>query len=408
MKIVYLASTSRLLERLASVAVKGQSASGKSWVVQRVRRASSRARAYYEMTAASEHALVYDDEPLAHRMLVIYEASGLESDKFSYIVRSLLSEGRLRYPTVHEARGRAEDGDDRARGPDRADHHHHRAPAPPARTRPGCCRSPPTSRPSRPLRCFEALAEEEDGANPTTSAGTRCSVGSSSATARGHDPLRQELAKLVPPVAVRLRRDFGSVLALIRAHALLHQATRERDGRGRIVATIDDYEVVRELRRRRRSPRAVEKTVKPQVREVVEKVREIVGADPRAEVKQRQLAEALEHRQGPRLAATSGGARRRLSDQPRGPQRQAAQTRSRRPAPRRRADPSHPRGVARLRSCLWGLNAPPPPSADDADRSRRRSRSRSTAGTPEPAPSLTAEQREALYWTLKREQEERS
>ena len=34
---------------------------------------------------------------------------------------------------------------------------------------------------------------------------------------------------LVPPVAVRLRRDFRTVLCLIRAHALLHQATRRKD-----------------------------------------------------------------------------------------------------------------------------------------------------------------------------------
>ena len=44
-------------------------------------------------------------------------------------------------------------------------------------------------------------------------------------------PYAKPLAELVPPVAVRLRRDFCSVLSLIRSHALLHQATRERDDR---------------------------------------------------------------------------------------------------------------------------------------------------------------------------------
>jgi IclR-like helix-turn-helix domain-containing protein len=44
-----------------------------------------------------------------------------------------------------------------------------------------------------------------------------------------------------------MRRDFGAVLALIRAHALLHQASRERDAAGKVVATFDDYEIVREL-----------------------------------------------------------------------------------------------------------------------------------------------------------------
>jgi hypothetical protein len=60
-------------------------------------------------------------------------------------------------------------------------------------------------------------------------------------------PFARAIAERIPPVAVRLRRDFGSILALIRAHAVLHQASRERDEAGRIVATVDDYAVVRDL-----------------------------------------------------------------------------------------------------------------------------------------------------------------
>ena len=54
------------------------------------------------------------------------------------------------------------------------------------------------------------------------------------------------LAQLVPPIAIRLRRDFKTVL-LIRAHALLHQASRLKDEQGRVVATLEDYAAVREL-----------------------------------------------------------------------------------------------------------------------------------------------------------------
>jgi hypothetical protein len=46
---------------------------------------------------------------------------------------------------------------------------------------------------------------------------------------------------------VRLRRDFSAVLNLLRACALLHQANRERDDQGQVVATLDDYRVVRAL-----------------------------------------------------------------------------------------------------------------------------------------------------------------
>jgi hypothetical protein len=52
---------------------------------------------------------------------------------------------------------------------------------------------------------------------------------------------------MVPPVAVRLRRDFSGVLSLIKANALLHRASRERDKHGRIIASLGDYAVVREL-----------------------------------------------------------------------------------------------------------------------------------------------------------------
>jgi len=60
-------------------------------------------------------------------------------------------------------------------------------------------------------------------------------------------PYATRLAGLIPPLAVRLRRDFKALLSLISAHALLHQQTRERDEQGRIIATIGDYAAVREL-----------------------------------------------------------------------------------------------------------------------------------------------------------------
>ena len=60
-------------------------------------------------------------------------------------------------------------------------------------------------------------------------------------------PFADVLASLVPPVTLRLRRDIPAVLGLITTHALLHQAARQRDAQGRIVASLDDYAVVREL-----------------------------------------------------------------------------------------------------------------------------------------------------------------
>jgi hypothetical protein len=85
----------------------------------------------------------------------------------------------------------------------------------------------------------------------------------------------RELARRVPPVAVRLRRDFGAVLNLIKAHTLLHQATRERDEEGRVVATLEDYTSVRELVADLVSE-GVEATVPATVRETVGAVKRLL------------------------------------------------------------------------------------------------------------------------------------
>jgi hypothetical protein len=84
-------------------------------------------------------------------------------------------------------------------------------------------------------------------------------------------PYALPLAELVPPVAVRLRRDFRAVLSLIRSHALLHQASRERDAAGKVIATFEDYTTVRELVVDIVSE-GVEATVPATVRELVEAV----------------------------------------------------------------------------------------------------------------------------------------
>jgi MarR family len=87
-------------------------------------------------------------------------------------------------------------------------------------------------------------------------------------------PYAKKLAELIPPVAVRLRRDFGALLNLVRTHALLHQASRERDAEGRIVATVGDYAVVRELVADLVSE-GIEVTVPSTVRETVEAVKRL-------------------------------------------------------------------------------------------------------------------------------------
>src|SRR3954453_22801304 len=98
-KLIYLATTSRLLDRPVSVAVKGPSSGGKSYVTEAVLKLFPPS-AFYALTAMSDRALAYSNEPLKHRHLVIYEAAGMASEFATYLIRSLLSEGHLRYETV--------------------------------------------------------------------------------------------------------------------------------------------------------------------------------------------------------------------------------------------------------------------------------------------------------------------
>ena len=106
-------------------------------------------------------------------------------------------------------------------------------------------------------------------------------------------PYAKELAGKIPPIAVRLRRDFGALLNLIRSHALLHRAIRERDSRGRVIATVEDYEVVRELVADLISE-GVEATVPPIVRETVQVVEKLIKEGDREFVTIKEVSAELE------------------------------------------------------------------------------------------------------------------
>src|SRR5262249_61946371 len=79
-------------------------------------------------------------------------------------------------------------------------------------------------------------------------------------------------AEHVPPAAVRLRSAFATLMSLIAAHVLLHRDLRPKDEKGRIQATVRDYEVVQGLVAALFAE-GVEATVPPTVRTTVEAVK---------------------------------------------------------------------------------------------------------------------------------------
>ena len=247
--IVYLALTSRLLERQVSVAVKGHSASGKSWLVETTA-SFFPADELIVFTAMSERALVYSERTFQHKTLIIFEAvvlrEGIEDNLTAYFVRSLLSEGRIEYEvTVRE--------DD-----------HFTTKVITRKARPTSVLTTTQVRvhaenetrllsldtddsPDQTQRVMLELAADDDREARSLEDWHQLQHWLQDAEHRVVVPFGRRLAELMQPVAVRLRRDFSIVLALIRAHAMLHQLSRARDEQGRVVAEVEDYVAVRDV-----------------------------------------------------------------------------------------------------------------------------------------------------------------
>jgi hypothetical protein len=307
-KLLYLALMSRLLAKPVSVAVKGTSSSGKSYLVERILNYFPES-AYYALTAMSERALAYSEEPIRHRFLVVYEAAGLSGDFQTYLIRSLLSEGRLRYEVVEKTSEGLKPRLIEREGPTglivttTAVKLH-----PENETRLLSLSVADTQEQTRNV--LAALARErveEPDIEPWHTLQEWLELG---AEHRVTVPFAETLAGMVPPLAVRLRRDFGAVLNLIRAHAVLHQMNRERDEEGRLVADLDDYALVRELVVDLISE-GVEATVQPIVRETVEAVSRLLKEDDDESVSAKAIGRELKLEKGPvsrriRLAIEAG------------------------------------------------------------------------------------------------------
>jgi hypothetical protein len=248
-KTLYLVLTSRLLDQQVSAGVKGHSASGKSYTVQLVTQFFPR-HAYLEMTAMSEHALVYSPEQYAHRTLIVYEVvalrEGAEDNMTAYFIRSLLSEGRIEYPvTVRDKDGGFTTKTIVKEGPTNLIFTTTKTQVHAENETRILSLTTDDSR-AQTARVLLELADETNGDSDLADWRDLQSW-LAGAEHRVTIPYARQLAEQIPPIAVPLRRDVGALLALVRAHAVLHQATRERDDDGRIIATLDDYAVVRDL-----------------------------------------------------------------------------------------------------------------------------------------------------------------
>ncbi len=229
----------------------------------------------------SDKALAYSQEPLSHRFLVLYESAGLNSETATYLLRSLLSEGHIRYETVESTKNGLEPRLIERPGPTglivttTALQLH-----PENETR--MLSLTVTDSREQTNSVLMAIADEDKPEVDITEWGAFQEWVAQGGT-RVMVPFGKQLASRIPPVAVRLRRDFKIVLTLVRAHALLHRENRSRNPQGRIVAELDDYRIVRELTAAFLAEGA-EMSVPETVRETVLAVEELLASHPEVTV----------------------------------------------------------------------------------------------------------------------------
>jgi hypothetical protein len=244
-KIIYLALTSRIFERPVNVAVKGPSSSGKSFLAEQCL-ALFPESSYYALSAMSEKALAYSQEPMSNRHLVIYEAAGMGSEFAQYLMRSLLSEGRIRYETVEKTSEGIRSRLIEREGPTgllvtttKAGLH------PENETR--ILSLEVDDSPNQTMSVLLAYAKVEKQATVDLAPFQALQRILELERPQVWIPYAEPLARGCNPTAVRLRRDFPLVLYLVKAHAALHFHHRLRDEQGRIIATYEDYQTVYDL-----------------------------------------------------------------------------------------------------------------------------------------------------------------
>jgi hypothetical protein len=246
-KLVFLTSVSRLLKKPLHLLVRGPSSAGKSYVTDTTLRLTH-PDAVKHLTTSGPLSLVYNEAPLSHTVLAIFEATQIQQDQnstFALLCRSLMSTGEL----IHETT--VEDPD--AEYGRRAVKIHREGPLAVIITTTGEIHAENDTR----MTSFFVTSSSEQ---------TKAVLGGVADRAAGNVPADPDLSEwhaldqwlacgpqdAVVPFArhivtllknspVRFRRDIDGLFTTIKASALLHQAQRQHDDQGRVIAAIDDY-----------------------------------------------------------------------------------------------------------------------------------------------------------------------
>jgi hypothetical protein len=295
-QLTYLALTSRVLpwgvpgERPVSVIAKGTSSSGKSFAVGAVIKLFPE-DAVLTLTSSSRLYLLYQDKPLSHRFIYVPEWTTLKDDEdLISILRTLVSEGHINHGTV-EGQGRKEARELVKEGPTGL-----------LMTTTAAVTDPELETRCQTLRTDDSPQQTREVFRAIAAAGRQQGEVN---LQRWHDlqrwleaqpaqvdvPYAEDLAELMPNTTVRMRRDFTTILCLVRAHALLHQRTRKRGRRG-VEAAFADYGAVRDLVESLLAEEA-DAHAPEALHETVEAVREIITIGGKDHATIRDVSERL-------------------------------------------------------------------------------------------------------------------
>ncbi len=294
--LVYLAVTSRVLpwgkptERPVSLLPKGTTSTGKSHTTGTTLRFFPES-AWFDLGSMSRRYLFYSEEEFRHRFIYVPEWASIKDDEeLVALLRVLLSEGHIVHGTVDVDRSARLI---RKEGPTGLLMTTTEA-AVDSEMETRCLTIVTDDSTEQTRRVYGVLADLEDdtGSSVDFEAWHDLQEWIASRNTRAVIPFISALAALMPVSATRLRRDFASLLSLVRAHALLYQAQRETDANGRIVATVEgDYAPVRDLVGDLIAE-GVEASVSKTIRETVEAVRALQDEGSDA-VSRKALAERL-------------------------------------------------------------------------------------------------------------------
>jgi hypothetical protein len=245
-QLVFLSTLTRMNDIPVSLLIKGTSGSGKSHALKCALRYVPET-IYKLVHGVSEKALLHMTQDMRNRFLVCQEAAGFSKEGFKFL-RQVMTEGEAKYLTVNQTKDGHEGKElSGIKGPmgvimtTTSNRLHNedenrflslyvdQSPEQIKRTLMALENGGPSSPTNEELQPWHKLHNE-------VCAGSQ----------KVKIPFRDQLLESMPTTHTRVLRDAPKMLSLLKAHALLHRATR-KDEDGVVVATVEDYETVYNL-----------------------------------------------------------------------------------------------------------------------------------------------------------------